>query len=153
RLPYMDQIPVFDADVTTAWANMIARMWWDEGPLKMWFATPYAPRSIEAPVRTLYESWPPGTFVPIYLTALLFGIEPSVPMVNWINACEHGLIALAATFIAFNIALLNRLGRLSSGLIAVGVAFPILLSRGPIYVFSQVYDTTNAVLIYTTAFL
>src|SRR6202042_1020482 len=35
----------------------------------------------------------------------------------------------------------------------VGVSFPILLSRGPIYVFSQVYDVTSAVLVYTTAFL
>ncbi len=95
----------------------------------------------------------PERFVPIYLTALLLGIEPSVPMVNWINTSEHGLIALAAAFIAFNIALMNRLGKVASALIAVGVSFPILLSRGPIYVFSQVYDVTSAVLIYTTAFL
>ena len=74
-------------------------------------------------------------------------------MVNWINTCEHGLIALAAAFIAFNIALMNRLGKVASLLIAVGVSFPILLSRGPIYVFSQLYDVTSAVLIYTTAFL
>jgi hypothetical protein len=153
RLPYMDQVPVFDADCTTSEASMWARIWWNEGPLKMWFSTPLAPRSIEAPERWLYESWPSGTFVPIYLTALLLGTEPSIPMVNWINTCEHGLVALAAAFIAFNIALLNRLGRVASALIAVGVSFPILLSRGPIYVFSQIYDVTNAVLIYTTAFL
>ena len=153
RMPYMDQVPVFDADAMTSEASMWARMWWDEGPLKMWFSTPLAPRSIEAPERWRYESWPPGTFVPVYLTAKLLGMEPSVPMVNWINTCEHGLIALAAAFIAFNIALLNRLGKVASGLIAVGVSLPILLSRGPIYVFSQVYDVTNAVLIYTTAFL
>jgi hypothetical protein len=153
RLPYMDQVPVFDADCTTSEASMWARIWWDQGPLHMWFSTPVAPRTIEAPVYTLYESWPPGTFVPVYLTALLLGIEPSVPMVNWVNTCEHGLIALAAAFVAFNIALLNRLGKVASLLIAIGITFPILLSRGPIYVFSQVYDVTNAVLIYTTAFL
>ena len=154
RMPYMDQVPVFDAD-----CNDDARP--RCGPasggtkvrLRMWFSTPVAPRTIEAPVHTLYESWPPGSFVPIYLTALLLGIEPSVPMVNWINTCEHGLIALAAAFIAFNIALMNRLGKVASLLIAVGVSFPILLSRGPIYVFSQVYDVTSAVLVYTTAFL
>jgi hypothetical protein len=153
RLPYMNQVPVFDADCTTTEASMWARIWWDEGPLGMWFSTPLAPRSIEAPERWLYESWPPGAFVPVYLAALLLGVEPSVPMVNWINTSEHGLIALAAAFIAFNIALMNRLGKVSSGLIAVGVTLPILLSRGPIYVFSQVYDVTNAVLIYTTVFL
>ena len=153
RMPYMDQVPVFDADCTTSEASMWARIWWNEGPLRMWFSTPVAPRTIEAPMHTLYESWPPGSFVPIYLTALLLGIEPSVPMVNWINTCEHGLVALAAAFLAFNIALMNRLGKVASGLIAVGVTLPILLSRGPIYVFSQVYDVTSAVLIYTTAFL
>lgn len=153
RMPYMDQVPVYDADCTTSEASMWARIWWNEGPLHMWFSTPVAPRSVEAPVPELYESWPTGTFVPIYLTALLLGFEPSVPMVNWINTCEHGLVALAAAFIAFNIALLNRLGKVASGLIAVGVTLPILLSRGPIYVFSQVYDVTSAVLVYTTAFL
>jgi hypothetical protein len=153
RLPYMDQVPVFDADCTTSEASMWARIWWNEGPFQMWFSTPVAPRTIEAPVHTLYESWPPGSFVPIYLTALLLGIEPSVPMVNWINTAEHGLVALAAAFIAFNIALINRLGKVASLLIAVGVSLPILLSRGPIYVFSQVYDVTSAVLVYTTAFL
>jgi hypothetical protein len=153
RLPYMDQVPVYDADCTTSEASMWARIWWNEGPLRMWFSTPVAPRTIEAPVYTLYESWPSGSFVPIYLAALLLGIEPSVPMVNWVNTCEHGLIALAAAFIAFNIALMNRMGKVASLLIAVGVSLPILLSRGPIYVFSQVYDVTSAVLIYTTAFL
>ena len=74
-------------------------------------------------------------------------------MVNWINTCEHGLVALAAAFIAFNIALMNRLGKVASLMIAIGVSLPILLSRGPIYVFSQVYNVTSAVLIYTTAFL
>jgi hypothetical protein len=153
RLPYMDQVPVFDADCTTSEASMWARIWWNEGPFQMWFSTPVAPRTIEAPVHTLYESWPPGSFVPIYLTSLLLGIEPSVPLVNWINTCEHGLVALAAAFIAFNIALMNRLGKVAGLLIAIGVSFPILLSRGPIYVFSQVYDVTSAVLVYTTAFL
>ena len=153
RLPYMDQVPVFDADCTTSEASMWARMWWDQGGLKMWFSTPVAPPTIEAPASPLYESFPPGTFVPIYLIALLLRVEPNISMVNWINTSEHGLIALAAAFIAFNIALMNRLGKISSAMIAVGVTLPILLSRGPIFVFSQVYDTTNAVLIYTAAFI
>lgn len=156
RLPYMDQIPVFDADATTAEAHMWARIWWDEGPRNLWFSTPRAPRSIETPTlaaRSLYESWPPGAFVPIYAAAAFLGIEPSVPLVNWINVILHGLIGLAAAFIAFNLALQNRLGNVTSGLIALAVAFPILLSRGLIYTFSQIYDVVTAVLIYTAVFL
>ena len=156
RLPYMDQIPVFDADVTTAAARMWAQMWWDEGPRNLWFSTPRAPLSIETPTlleRGSYDSWPPGAFVPIYLAAKFLGAEPSIPLVNWINTIQHGLIALAAAFIAFNLALQNRLDSISSALIALAVAFPILLSRGLIYSFSQIYDVVTAVLIYTTIFI
>jgi len=156
RLPYMDQIPVFDADVTTAAAHMWARIWSDEGPLKIWFSTPRSPRSIEAPtlaMRTLYESWPPGAFVPIYVVAKFLGVEPTVPLVNWINTITHGLIALATAFAVFNLALFNRLESVSSAVLAVGVAFPLLLSRGLIYVFSQVYDVVTAVLVYTAIFI
>ncbi|QPF86898.1 hypothetical protein IC762_11645 [Bradyrhizobium genosp. L] len=153
RLPYMNQVPVFDGDAMTSEASMWARIWWDEGPFKLWFSTPFNPPSIEAPLRSLYESWPPGAFVPIYLTALVMGVPPSIPMVNWINTTEHGLIAMAAAFIAYNVGLLNRLGKVTSALLAVGVSFPILLSRGPLYVMSQIYDVTNAVLVYLAIFL
>jgi hypothetical protein len=153
RFPYMDQIPVYDADVETAITHMWVRIWWDEGPLKMWFSTPLAPRSIEAPVRTLYESWPPGAFVPIYLIAKFLGMPPSIPMVNWVNAVMHGLIALAAALTAFNLALVNRMGNLAGALIAVAVTFPILLSRGPVFIFSQIYDVVTGVLVYTAIFI
>src|ERR1043165_45078 len=81
RLPYMDQIPVFDADSITAEGRMWARMWWDEGPLKMWFTSPRAPLSIETPTmveRNPYDSWPTGAFVPIYLVAKFLGTAPSI---------------------------------------------------------------------------
>jgi hypothetical protein len=156
RFAYMNQIPVIDADGVTAEGHMWARMWWDEGPLNLWFSTPLAPRSIETPTlaaRRLYESWPPGAFVPIYLVAKLFGLEPSVPLVNWINATLHGLIALAAAFIAFNLGLLNRVSNLASGVLALCVSFPILLPSGLIYIFSQIYDVVTAVLIWTAIFI
>ena len=156
RRAYMNQIPVYDADGISGEAHMWARMWWDEGPLQMWFSTPLAPRSIETPTlaaRTLYESWPPGAFVPIYLIAKILGIEPSIPLVNCVNTSLHGLIALAVAFIAFNLALLNRMGNLSSGAIALGVSFPILLSPALIFVFSQIYDVVTSVLIYVAVFI
>jgi hypothetical protein len=156
RLPYMNQIPVFDADGLTGEAYMWARMWWDQNPFVMWFSTPRAPPSIEVPALasgSLYESWPSGSFVPIYVTAKLLGIEPSIPMANWINTAMQGLVALAIAFIAFNVALLNRLGSLSSGVIAVAATFAILLSSGLIYIFSQIYEVVICVLIYVAAFI
>jgi hypothetical protein len=59
RFPYLDQIPVYDADVTTSNARMWAHNWWTNGPLNMWFATPYSPLSVETPTLadvTLYQS-------------------------------------------------------------------------------------------------
>ena len=49
RLPYLDQIPVYDADVMTSYARMWTHNWWANGPLRMWFAMPYSPLSVETP--------------------------------------------------------------------------------------------------------
>ena len=143
-MPYMDQVPVFDADSTDrrlrCRPNLVGRRAAEDVVL-------HSGRAAVDRSSGLHTLTNPGlrNLRPFYLTALFLGIEPSIPMVNWINTFEHGLIALAAAFIAFSIALLNRLGKSASGLIAVGVSFPILLSRGPLYVFSQIYDVTNAV--------
>jgi hypothetical protein len=156
RLPYLDQIPVFDADVTTSGARMWAHNWWANGAFRMWFATPYSPLSVETPTLadvTLYQSWPPGAYIPIYLLAKVLDIEPSVPLINWYNVVNHGMIALAVAFTAFNIARANKLHVVACGLIAIGVAFPILYPRGLVYFFSQVYCVTIAILLYAGAFI
>jgi hypothetical protein len=156
RFPYLDQIPVYDADVTTSNARMWAHNWWANGPLNMWFATPYSPLSVETPTLadvTLYQSWPPGTYLPIYLLAEILNIEPSVPLINWFNVATHGMIALAVAFTAFNIARLNKLHIVACGFIAVGVAFPVLYPHGLVFFFSQLYCVTIAILLYAAAFI
>jgi hypothetical protein len=156
RLPYLDQIPVFDSDVMTSYARMWVHNWWANGPLNMWFATPYSPLSVETPTLadvTLYQSWPPGAFVPIFLLAKILNVEPSVPLINWFNVATHGIIALAVAFTAFNIGRLNKLNVLACGLIAIGVAFPILYPSGLVYFFSQIYCFTIAILLYAAAFI
>jgi hypothetical protein len=156
RLPYLDQIPVFDADVMTSFARMSVHNWWANGAFSTWFATPYSPLSVETPTLadvTLYQSWPPGATVPIFLLAELLNIEPSVPLINWFNTVNHGLIALAVAFTAFNLARINKLHVVASGLIATGVAFPILYPCGLIYFFSQIYCFTIAILLYAAAFI
>ncbi|MBT1513573.1 hypothetical protein KIP88_24075 [Bradyrhizobium sp. SRL28] len=156
RFPYLDQIPVYDADVTTSSARMWAHNWWANGPLNMWFATPYSPLSVETPTLadvTLYQSWPPGAFVPIYLLAQILNIEPNVPLINWFNVVTHGMIALAVAFTAFNIARLNTLHVAACGFIAVGVAFPVLYPHGLVFFFSQIYCVTIAILLYAAAFI
>ena len=156
RLPYLDQIPVYDADVTTSVARMWVHNWWVNGAFNMWFATPYSPLSVETPTLsdvTLYQSWPPGAYVPPYLLAKLLNVEPSVPLINWFNVVTHGAIALAVAFTAFNIARANKLHVAACGLIAVGVAFPVLYPSGLIYFFSQIYCPTIEILLYAATFI
>lgn len=156
RISYLDQIPVYDADVTTSTARMWAHNWWVNGALRMWFATPYSPLSVETPTLadvTLYQSWPPGAYVQIFLLAKILNVEPSVPLINWFNVVTHGMIALAVAFTGFNIARLNKLHVAACGLLAVSAAFPVLYPNGLLYFFSQVYCVTIAVLLYAAAFI
>ena len=156
RLPYLDQVPVYDADVTTSEARFWVHNWWANGAFKMWFATPYSPLSVETPTLadvTPYQSWPPGAYIPIFLLAKFLNVEPSVPLINWFNVVTHGLTALAAAFTAFNIARANKLHVVACGLLAIGVAFPILYPRGLVYFFSQIYDEPITILVYAAAFI
>jgi hypothetical protein len=156
RLPYLGQIPVFDFDVTTSAAAMWARNWWIEGGTKIWFALPYSPLSVETPTleaRHLYQSWPPGAFFPVYWLALLLNIEPNVVLVNWLNAITHGLLALFLSLAAFVLCRLNGMGLPGSTVIATSVIGPVLMQRGPVYIFSQIYCHTTHSIVYMAAFL
>jgi hypothetical protein len=156
RLPYLDQIPVYDADAMTSFARMWIHNWWANGAFNMWFATPYSPLSVETPTLsdvTLYQSWPTGAYVPVFLLAEVLNIEPSVPLINWFNVANHGLIALAVAFTAFNIARANKLHVVACGLMAIAVAIPISYSSGLIFFFSQIYEPVIAVLLYVAVFI
>src|SRR5262245_7591361 len=93
RFSYINQIPVYDLDYITAVLTMFARNWWVENPWAMHFSMPYAPLSVEAATPELryamYQSWPPGAVLSIYLVAKLVGSEPSIVMVNWLNVAGH----------------------------------------------------------------
>src|SRR3979409_1375433 len=96
--PYPERPPGSDGDVMTSYARMWTHNWWANGPLRMWFAMPYSPLSVETPTLadvTLYQSWPPGAIVPIFLLAKILNVEPGVPLINWFNVATHGVIALA----------------------------------------------------------
>jgi hypothetical protein len=156
RAPYLPQIPVFDMDVTTAAASMWTRNWWNEGGARIGFSLPYGPLSVETPTlqsRRLYESWPPGAFFPIYLVAALLRQEPSVPMINWINAVSHGILALAVSLTALVVGRLNRLRWPSATLLALCTLPPVLMPKGLVYVFSQLYCHTTHVLPFVGTFI
>jgi hypothetical protein len=152
RFPYIHQLPVFDLDYITTVMMMFARNWWIEGPWHMLFSMPYVPVSVETPTPDLrydmYQSWPPGAVLSLYLVAKLMGTEPSITMVNWLNVAGHGLIALFLALAAYVAANMLRRPKIEGVALAVVAACLVLLPRGPVYFFSQVYAFDTHVVVY-----
>jgi hypothetical protein len=157
RFAYIHQIPVWDIDYITALMMYFARNWWTEGPWHMLFSMPYAPLSVETPTPDLrygmYQSWPPGAVLPIYLLALLTNTEPNITMVNWLNVAGHGLIALFLSLSAYVAVLVLRRPRIEGVALAIAVACVVLLPRGPVYLFSQVYAFDDHVVVFYALFV
>jgi hypothetical protein len=152
RFPYIHQLPVFDLDYITTVMMMFARNWWIEGARHMLFSMPYAPLSVETATPALrygmYQSWPPGAVLPLYLIARLTGTEPNIPMVNWLNVAGHGLIALFLSLSAYLAASVLRRPSIEGVALAIAAACLVLFPRGPVYFFSQVYAFDTHIVVY-----
>ena len=137
RFPYIHQLPIFDLDYITTVMMMFARNWWIEGPWHMLFSMPYAPLSVETPTPDLrfgmYQSWPPGAVLPIYLIALLTNTEPNITMVNWLNVCCHGLIALFLSLSAYFAVHMLRRPQIEGVALAIMTGCIVLFPRGPVF--------------------
>jgi len=157
RFPYIHQLPVFDLDYITTVMMMFARNWWIEGPWHMLFSMPYAPLSVETATPDLrygmYQSWPPGAVLSLYLVAKLTGTEPNITMVNWLNVAGHGLIALFLALAAFVAANILRRPNIEGVALAIVAACLVLLPRGPVYFFSQVYAFDTHIVVFYALFI
>jgi hypothetical protein len=152
RFPYIHQLPVFDLDYITTVMMMFARNWWIEGPWHMLFSMPYAPLSVETATPDLryamYQSWPPGAVLSIYLVAQLTGTEPNITMVNWLNVGGHGLIALFLSLSAYFAVEVLRRPRIEGVVLAIMVACLVLFPRGPVFFFSQIYSFDTHIVVF-----
>jgi hypothetical protein len=152
RFPYIHQLPVFDLDYITTVMMMFARNWWIEGPWHMMFSMPYAPWSVETATPDLrygmYQSWPPGAVLPIYLIALLTNTEPNITMVNWLNVGCHGLIALFLALAAYFAAYVLRRPSIEAVALAILAGCIVLFPRGPVFFFSQVYAFDTFIIVF-----
>ena len=157
RFAYIHQVPVFDLDYITTLLMYFARNWWVEGPWHMLFSLPYAPLSVETPTPDLrdgmYQSWPPGAVLSIYLVAVLTGTEPNITMVNWLNVAGHGLIALFLSLSAYVAVHVLRRPRIEGVVLAVTAACLVLLPRGPVFFFSQVYSFDTHIVVFYALFI
>ena len=152
RFPYIHQLPMFDLDYITSVTMMWARNWWIEGPWHMLFSMPYAPLSVEMPTPDLryamYQSWPPGAVVSLYLVAKLTNTEPNITMINWLNVAGHGLIALFLALSGYVAAGILRRPEIDRVALAILAACLVLFPRGPVYFFSQVYTFDTHIVVF-----
>ncbi len=152
RFPYIHQLPVFDLDYITTVMLMFARNWWIEGPWHMLFSMPYAPWSVETATPDLrygmYQSWPPGAVLSLYLVAKLTGTEPNITMVNWLNVAGHGFIALFLSLSAYFAANILRRPKIEAVVLAIVAGCLVLLPRGPVFFFSQVYAFDTHIVVF-----
>jgi hypothetical protein len=152
RFPYIHQLPIFDLDYITAVIMGWVRNWWIEGPWHMMFSLPYAPLSVETATPDLrggmYGSWPPGAMVSLYLVALLTNTEPNITMINWLNVAGHGLIALFLALSGYVVAGILRRPRIERVALAILAACLVLLPRGPVFFFSQVYSFDTHIVVF-----
>jgi hypothetical protein len=152
RFPYIHQVPMFDLDYITTIMMMFARNWWIEGPWHMLFSMPYVPLSVETATPDLryamYQSWPPGSVLSIYLVAKLTGTEPNIAMVNWLNVAGHGLIALFLSLSAYLSMLVVRRPRIEGVALSILVACLVLFPRGPVFIFSQLYAFDSHIVVF-----
>lgn len=152
RFPYIHQLPVFDLDYITSVTMMWARNWWIEGPLHMLFSMPYTPLSVEMATPDLrvamYQSWPPGAVVSLYLVAKLTNTEPNITMINWLNVAGHGLIALFLAMSGYVAAGILRRPAIDRVALAILAACLVLFPRGPVFFFSQVYTFDTHIVVF-----
>jgi hypothetical protein len=152
RFTYIHQLPVYDLDYITTVLMMFARNWWIEGPRALLFSMPFAPLSVETATPDLrygmYQSWPPGAVLSLYLVAKLTGTEPNITMVNWLNVAGHGLIALFLSLSAWLAANILRRPRIEGVALAILAGCLVLFPRGPVYFFSQIYSFDTHIVVF-----
>ena len=153
RFPYIHQLPVFDLDYITSVTMMWARNWWIEGPWHMLFSMPHAPLSVETATPDLrhgmYQSWPPGAVLSLYLVAKLTNTEPNITMINWLNVASHAAIALFLSLSGWIAAGVLHRPAIDRVALAIVASCLVLFPRGPVFFFSQVYTfDTHIVMFY-----
>ena len=96
----------------------------------------------------MYQSWPPGAVLSLYLVAKLTGTEPNITMVNWLNVAGHGLIALFLSLSAWLTANILRRPRIEGTALAILAGCLVLFPRGPVFFFSQIYAFDTHIVVF-----
>ncbi|HAY46128.1 MAG TPA: hypothetical protein DCY55_07560, partial [Gammaproteobacteria bacterium] len=96
RAPWFGAIDTGLHEWLTGSTVKFAKNWYREGPVNLKFLMLEEPSSVEFPMledRGVYQSYAPGSVLPVYLIAKIIGRPPSAAMVMRYNLLNHFGIA------------------------------------------------------------
>lgn len=122
--------------------------WYRHGGWSNHFAMYQQPASVELTEieRDRYTSYPPTAFIPIYMLSLLRASPPTLGTVMTVNLTCHLIVSLLTAMIVFLFACQQGIGVWTSAAFSLVPVPIILLTRGPLYLFQQLYWTDHAVI-------
>ena len=133
----------------TAQTLLHTNHWFDDGPAASGFALLWTPKSVETPTlasRDVYESFPPGAIVPLYLLARLTGKRADVGLVVGYNLFCQFAVTLLLSLTLFSLLTQLRFG-LGGATALAAIPIPMaLFTPTAMYFHSVVYMVDQAVL-------
>jgi len=142
RAPWFGASPVCLETWLNAAAMLWAKNWCREGPFTLWFGYFWDPASIEFPAlasRGMYNSYPPGGALPVYLLYLFTGIEPSIAVVMGFALICQAVAVASLMALVFVFARKAGGGAFDAGCLACIPALICLLLPAPAYLFQMAY--------------
>ncbi len=142
REPWFGTSPICMQPWMNSAVVLWAKNWYREGPFHLWFGYFGIPRSIEFPTlesRDMYNSYPPGATLPIYLFSRLLGHESSVATVMGFALVSQAMIVAALMTLVFLFARKAGGSLFDAGCLACIPALACLLLPAPAFLFQMAY--------------
>jgi hypothetical protein len=151
RAPWFGAIDTGLHEWLTGSTVKFAKNWYREGPVNLKFLMLEEPSSVEFPMledRGVYQSYAPGSVLPVYLIAKIIGRPPSAAMVMRYNLLNHFgiafLLAMASYFLLFKLGVARGLATALS-IVPAGLQ---LNMGAPMYWHQNVYFSDQAVILF-----
>ncbi len=129
---------------------LFATHWYNENPLSLGFKMYYLGKSVDSPTpdkRFVYDTYPPGTIIPIYLISVIAHTPPSPAMVMGYNLFSHFWISFLLACALFLTLRRIRFAYIGSILSAFVTSAIILFMPETMYYLQNVFFSDQAVLL------
>jgi hypothetical protein len=149
--------PYFWATRTDELALLVyCKNWYREGIFNLKFAMLRNPKSVEFQTlasRVVYNSFPPGLMLPIYLIAKLIQHEPNVPLLVGYNLSNQFLIAFFLSLIIFFFLLQLNFSYFNAFILAIIPSPLVLLLPTLLWYFQYMYTFDTGIILPSVLFI